>query len=73
VLTRGFVRAQTSYVWVPEMLYLIGDCYKQAEDPIAARNVWFEITVLYPDSPWAKRAAESLSELPEPKPAPPSS
>lgn len=73
VLTRGFVRAQTSYVWVPEMLYLIGDCYKQAEDPTAARNVWSEITILYPDSPWAKRAAESLSKLPKPQPAPPSS
>ena len=73
VLTRGFVRAQTSYVWVPEMLYLIGDCYKQAGDPTAARNVWSEITVLYPDSPWATRAAESLSKLPKPQPAPPSS
>lgn len=72
VLTRGFVRAQTSYVWVPEMLYLIGDCYKQAGDPTAARNVWFEITVLYPDSPWATRAAESLSKLPKPEPVPPS-
>lgn len=73
VLTRGFVRAQTSYVWVPEMLFLIGDCYARAADPIAARNVWFEITVLYPDSPWAERAAESLSKLPKPEPAPPSS
>lgn len=70
VLTRGFVRAQTSYVWVPEMLYLIGDCYARAEDPTAARNVWSEITVLYPDSPWAKRAAKSLSTLPKPQPAP---
>lgn len=66
VLTRGFVRAQTSYVWVPEMLYLIGDCYARAEDPTAARNVWSEITVLYPDSPWSKRAAESLSKLQKP-------
>jgi tetratricopeptide (TPR) repeat protein len=72
VLTRGFVRAQTSYVWVPEMLYLIGDCYMRAEDPTAARNVWSEITMLYPDSPWAKRAAEALSKLPKPQPAPPS-
>lgn len=70
VLTRGFVRAQTSYVWVPEMLYLIGDCYARAEDPTAARNVWSEITALYPESPWAKRAAESLSKLPKPQPAP---
>jgi tetratricopeptide (TPR) repeat protein len=69
VLTRGFVRAQTSYIWVPEMLYLIGDCYKHAEDPVAARNVWSEITILYPDSPWAQRANESLSLLP-PKPQP---
>jgi tetratricopeptide (TPR) repeat protein len=70
VLTRGFVRAQTSYVWVPEMLFLIGDCYARAEDPTAARNVWSEITVLYPESPWSKRAAESLSKLPKPKPTP---
>ena len=70
VLTRGFVRAQTSYVWVPEMLYLIGDCYARAEDPTAARNVWSEITALYPESPWAKRATESLSKLPKPQPAP---
>jgi len=73
VLTRGFVRAQTSYTWVPEMLYPIGDCYMRAEDPTAARNVWSEITMLYPDSPWAKRAAEALSKLPQPQPAPPSS
>ena len=39
VLTRGFVRAQTSYVWVPEMLYLIGDCYARAKIPRPARNV----------------------------------
>jgi tetratricopeptide (TPR) repeat protein len=67
VLTRGFVRAQTSYIWVPEMLFLIGDCYAQSEDLVAARNVWSEITVLYPDSPWAERAAESLGKLPEPQ------
>lgn len=72
VLTRGFVRAQTSYTWVPEMLYLIGDCYMRAEDPTAARNVWSEITMLYPDSPWATRAGEALSKLPKPQPAPPS-
>lgn len=63
LLTRGFVRAQTSYSWVPETLYLIGDCYARAEDPIAARNVWTEIVILYPDSPWAKRATSSLAEL----------
>jgi TolA-binding protein len=50
------------------MLYLIGDCYARANDPTAARNVWSEITALYPESPWAKRAAESLSKLPKPKP-----
>lgn len=64
VLTRGFVRAQTSYVWVPEMLYLIGDCYARANDPLAARNVWTEIVILYPESPWAQSAESSLAELP---------
>lgn len=71
-LTRGFVRAQTSYSWVPEMLFLIGDCYQRAGDNQAARNVWTEITILYPDVPWAKRAADSLAQLPpppQPKPA----
>lgn len=61
ILTRGFVRTQTAYTWVPEMLYLIGDCYAKNEYSSAARNVWIEITVLYPDSIWAKNAAESLS------------
>lgn len=70
LLTRGFVRAQTSYVWVPEMLYLIGDCYARAEDPLAARNVWTEIVILYPESPWAATAESSLKQLPQPKPAP---
>lgn len=65
LLTRGFVRAQTSYVWVPEMLYLIGDCYARAEDNIAARNVWTEIVILYPDSPWAENAQTSLDKLPK--------
>lgn len=69
LLTRGFVRAQTSYVWVPEMLYLIGDCYARAEDPLAARNVWTEIVILYPDSPWAGRAESSLAQLPKPEQA----
>ena len=63
LLTRGFVRAQTSYSWVPEMLYLIGDCYARAEDSTAARNVWTEIVILYPDSPWSKSATSSLAEL----------
>lgn len=67
VLTRGFVRAQTSYDWVPEMLYLIGDCYARSEDTVAARNVWTEIAILYPDSPWAGRAESSLAELPVPE------
>ena len=65
VLTRGFVRAQTSYVWVPEMLYLIGDCYARSEDKLAARNVWTEIAILYPESPWAKSAESSLAQLPQ--------
>ena len=60
VLTRGFVRTQTDYTWVPEMLYLIGDCYAKNEYLNAARNVWTEITVLYPDSLWAENATESL-------------
>lgn len=60
VLTRGFVRTQTDYTWVPEMLYLIGDCYAKNEYLNAARNVWTEITVLYPDSLWAQNANESL-------------
>jgi len=67
VLTRGFVRAQTSYDWVPEMLYLIGDCYARATDTVAARNVWTEIAILYPKSPWAGRAESSLAELPIPQ------
>lgn len=65
LLTRGFVRAQTSYVWVPEMLYLIGDCYSRSEDYLAARNVWTEIAILYPDSPWAAQAESSLEKLPK--------
>ncbi len=68
LLTRGFVRTQTSYVWVPEMLYLVGDCYAQAENATAARNVWTEITMLYPKSRWSKRAAESLDRLPKSTP-----
>jgi len=64
ILTRGFVRAQTSYQWVPEMLFMIGDCYARSEDLVAARNVWTEIAILYPQSPWAQRAETSLGELP---------
>ncbi len=63
-LTRGFVRAQTSYSWVPEMLYLVGDCYARSEEPEAARNVWTEISILYPDTVWAPRANEALAKLP---------
>ena len=66
VLTRGFVRAQTAYTWVPEMLYLIGDCYAKNEHPTAARNVWTEVIVLYPDSLWAVNTAKSLEQLPPP-------
>ncbi|WP_269526399.1 tetratricopeptide repeat protein [Coraliomargarita parva] len=66
-LTRGFVRARTSYVWVPEMLYLIGDCYARDLKPVSARNVWTEITILYPDSPWAARASSSLEKLSTPE------
>lgn len=68
LLTRGFVRAQTSYIWVPEMLYLIGDCYARSKDLAAARNVWTEVTMLYPESPWAPRAETSLAQLPKPEP-----
>jgi hypothetical protein len=64
-LTRGFVRAQTSYSWVPEMLYRIGDCYARAEDPIAARNVWSEITLLYPESNWYQPASDAINALPQ--------
>ena len=67
LLTRGFVRAQTSYIWVPEMLYFIGDCYNRAQDQVAAYNVWTEVAILYPDSPWAARAEKSLATLPQPE------
>lgn len=66
MLTRGFVRAQTAYSWVPEMLYLIGDCYLRANDMTAARNVWFEVTILYPQSPWAIRVQKEIDALPDP-------
>ena len=55
LLTRGFVRTQTSYSWVPEHLYLIGDSYLQSGDSIAANNVWKELSILYPSSPWAEK------------------
>ncbi|MAS64725.1 MAG: hypothetical protein CL815_05840 [Coraliomargarita sp.] len=58
LLTRGFVRTQTSYSWVPEHLYLIGDSYLQSGDSIAAKNVWKELTILYPKSPWAGKVTE---------------
>lgn len=64
LFTRGFVRASTSYSWVPEMLYYIGDCYVRSEEPTAARNVWNEVVLLYPDSSWAGRAREGMSALP---------
>lgn len=67
-LTRGFVRAQTSYSWVPETLFLIGDCYAFQGDKVAAKNVWTEITILYPSSPWAERAIVALTELPNRQP-----
>lgn len=66
VLTRGFVRAQASYSWVPEMLYLIGDCYLRNSDNVAAKNVWTEVVTLYPDSPWAERSDSAIQTLPQP-------
>ncbi|NBB78422.1 MAG: hypothetical protein GVY36_03105 [Verrucomicrobia bacterium] len=65
-LTRGYVRAQTSFGWVPEMLYLIGDCYERVNSAGPARSAWTELTILYPESPWARRAESSLASLPEP-------
>ena len=69
LLTRGFVCAQSSYPWVPEMLYLIGECYRIKEDPKAARNVWTELTRLYPESPAALRGSAALKKLPAPQTA----
>ena len=63
LLTRGFVRAQASYSWVPEMLFLIGDCYLKSSDPVAARNVWTEVVTLYPQSPWASRAEAMIESI----------
>ncbi|MFT4900972.1 MAG: tetratricopeptide (TPR) repeat protein [Lentimonas sp.] len=68
-LTRGFVRAQPSYPWVSEMLYLIGECYNLQNDPEAARSVWTELTILYPDSSFSTRAKTSLEQLPQPQTA----
>lgn len=68
LLTRGFVRAQASYPWVPEMLYLIGECYRIEKDTEAARSVWTELTTLYPDSPPALRGKTALENLPKPEP-----
>jgi galactose-1-phosphate uridylyltransferase len=36
-------------------------------DNIAARNVWTEIAILYPESPWAPQAESSLAQLPKPE------
>lgn len=68
-LTSGFVRTETSYTWVPEMLYLIGDCYANSENIVAARNVWTELTILYSNSIWAENATKSLDKLPAEKPS----
>ena len=67
MLTKGFVRAQPSYGWMAELLFLIGDCYRQAERFEAARSAWRDIILLYPNSPWAERARGSLPSLPSPK------
>ncbi|MGF1453119.1 MAG: tetratricopeptide repeat protein [Opitutales bacterium] len=62
-LTRGFVTAQTSFPWVPEMLFYIGECYARAGDAQAARNVWSEVITLYPSSPWSERAKTQREDL----------
>jgi len=64
-LSRGFVKGESANPWIPEMLFLIGDCYARTEAHTAARNVWKEITLLYRDSPWAEKAEERIAELPE--------
>ena len=61
ILTRGFVRAQTSYTWVPEMLYLIGDCYLRSDEVEAAQCVDRNINFVS-DSVWAP--VLMLAELP---------
>lgn len=61
-LSMGFVYSQSSDEWVPEMLYVMGDCYLKTGNSIGARNVWREITQLYKNTPWFSRAQYALNK-----------
>lgn len=62
-LTHGYVHATSDQNWLPEMLYLIGDCYAQIKQTAAAQNTWQELTTLHPKSPWAERVTNRLQTL----------
>ena len=61
-LSKGFVYSQSSDEWVPEMLYIMGDCYFKTGNRVGAQNIWLEITQLYENTPWFSRAQNALNK-----------
>jgi len=67
-LAQAVVSADVGYSWTPELTYLVGLCYENLNLPDTAREVYKEVILFYPDSPWSDKAQEATMRLPPPAP-----
>ncbi len=65
-VSQGVVFSEVAYPWNAELLYMSGLCYEKLDNLNTARQVYGEVVLFYPESPWAAKCEEHLAQLPSP-------
>ena len=59
----GIVYGDLTSEWMPNMLYNIAKLYKATEEFVASNEIFEQITLLYPDSEYAKLSKGEFVEI----------
>ncbi len=62
-LSQGVVYAEVNYPWTPELFFLTASSYRDLDQRAVAREIFREVTLLFTNSPWAKKSEEEIAKL----------
>lgn len=63
VASRGVVFALLDQEWVPDLLFVTAQAYEAKDRLKQAREIYREINLFFPDSPWASLGQERIDEI----------
>lgn len=62
-ISQGVVFSEIGYNWMPELLYSSAQCYMLMERPDTAKQIYGDVILFFPDSPFAEKSRQALSQI----------